>query len=131
MPVDGRPFLKLQTPSQAAARTFTRCLRPEVRPLALGVTKDAAGGTVLTDQPTHKIDLPLPLGNPPADLVDGVTVTVDVERGKPREAFTVLRGGIDKGAGLWTLYVRREDAYRPPLPPAPDGTPAPYDGWEP
>lgn len=115
MSLDPRPFLKLQTPSQAASGAFTRCLRPTVRPLVLGISGDTNG--VAQDNVTHTIDVPVALTNPPADLQDGVTVTVDVERGKPREAFTVLRNGIDKGAGLWTLYVRREDGYVPPPDP--------------
>lgn len=118
MPVDARPFLTLTTPSGASIR----CGRPKVRPLALGVTGQA--GTVAQDQPTHQIPVYTALGTAPADLTENAVVTVDAEPGK-RTAFRVLRNGIDKGAGVWTLYVRTEDGYVPPMP---GGT---EEGYEP
>lgn len=122
MSVDARPFLTLQTPSGGTIR----CGRPELRPLALGITGSA--GSVAQDQPTHGIDVYVALGTPPADLDDNAVVTVDVERGQPRQAFRILRNGIQKGAGVWTLYVRTEDGYVP----APDPQqPQPGSGYEP
>lgn len=100
--IDARPFLTLRT----AGGLSCRCLRPELRPLALGITGPA--GTVAQDQPTHKIDVPVAITNPPANLTDNAVIHVDVERGK-WTPFRVLRNGIEKGAGMWTLYVRTED----------------------
>lgn len=126
MPVDGRPFRTLKTPSGAAIK----CGPPTLRPLALGITGQA--GTVAQDQPTHTIDVYVALGTPPADLADNVVVTVDTVKGKPREAFRVLRNGIDRQAGIWTLYCRTEDGYVAPTPadPAtPDAPPADDGGY--
>ncbi|MBZ9753180.1 hypothetical protein K7W42_20295 [Deinococcus sp. HMF7604] len=120
MPVDGRAFLKLTTNGGSC-----KCLRPELRPLALGITGETGG--VAQDQPTHKIDVPVALTRPPADLVDNAVLSVDVERGKPLEVFRVLRNGIEKGAGMWTLYVRAEDGTPAPTTPPP----APGTGYEP
>ncbi|EYB68928.1 hypothetical protein DEIPH_ctg013orf0034 [Deinococcus phoenicis] len=106
MPVDARPFLTLHTPGGSC-----RCQRPKLRPLALGVTGQA--GTVAQDQPTHTIPVPVAITTPPADLADNVVVTVDVEPGT-WTPFRVLRNGIDKGAGVWKLYVRVEDGYVSP-----------------
>lgn len=109
MPVDARPFLQLVTASGAVIK----CARPVLRPLALGITGSTGG--VAQDAPTHTIDVYVALGTPPADLADNAVVTVDVEKGKPREAFRILRSGVDKGAGVWTLYVRPEEGYVPPV----------------
>lgn len=120
MTVDARPFLTLTTPSGGTIR----CGRPELRPLALGITGTA--GSVAQDQPTHSLDVYVALGTPPADLADNAVVTVDVERGQPPVAFRILRNGIQKGAGVWTLYVRTEDGYVPTPDPQQPGA-----GYEP
>lgn len=122
MPVDARPFLTLKT-----ARGSIKCSRPEVRPLALGISGEASGGTVLADQPTHTLDVYVALGTAPADLTDNATVWVDVERGK-WQAFRVLRSGISRGAGVWTLYLRTDDDARPT--PTPEPRPGGYWGDE-
>lgn len=124
MAVDGRPFLKLMTPSGASIK----CARPTLRPLALGITGSTGG--VAQDAPTHTIDVYVALGTPPADLTDNAVVTVDVQPGKPREAFRVLRSGVDKGAGIWTLYVRPEEGYVPPVDSGGTGG-GNGDGYEP
>lgn len=93
--------------------------------MALGITGQA--GAVAQDQPTHTIPVPVAITTPPADLADNVVVTVDVEPGK-LTAFRVLRSGIDKGAGVWKLYVRTEDGYVPPVQP---GAPSSDEGYEP
>ena len=120
MPADPRPFLTLRT--QAGS---IRCLRPKLRPLALGLSGQAGG--VAQDQPTHTIPVPLALGTPPPDLADNAVVTVDVEPGQ-WQAFRILRNGIDKGAGVWTLYVRPEEGY---VQAAPHAQPAPDAGYQP
>lgn len=116
--LDARPFLTLKT-----AAGSCKCLRPELKPLALGISGDSNG--IAADQPTHTVDVPVALTNPPADLVDNAVVWVDVEKGK-WTPFRVLRNGMDKGAGIWTLYVRADDAPMP-LPVTPE-QPASDDG---
>lgn len=117
MAVDGRPFLNLRTQSGASCKV----LRPELRPLALGISSERGG--IAQDNATHTIGIPLPVTSPPADLVDNAVCWVDVERGV-WTAFRVLRNGIDKGAGVWTLYVRQDDAPAVPSPvqPAPSSS---------
>ncbi len=103
MPVDARPFRKLTTPSGGVIKAGA----PVLNPLALGVSGKPGG--VITDNATHAIPVYVALGTPPVDLVENAVVTVDVEIGKPLQSFRILRNGIEKGAGVWTLYVRTED----------------------
>ena len=125
MPVDARPFLTLKT---AAGRI--KCSRPEVRPTALGITGEASGGTVLADQPTHVLDVYVALGTPPTDLADNAVVWVDVERGQ-WTAFRVLRNGVSKGAGVWTLYLRPDEgAVMPVAEPSQPQQPVKGGYWE-
>lgn len=115
MPVDARPFMQLETPTGSC-----KCLRPVLRPLTLGVTGDA--GRIAQDQPTHSIDVPVALTTPPADLIENTQVRVDVIPGQ-WQAFRILRNGIDRGAGMWTLWVRAETDLLP--------SGVPDDGYEP
>lgn len=108
MPVDARPFLQLTTESGSTVK----CGRPELIPLSLGLARGQQGGAV-TDNPTHKVTVYVVFGAAPADLVDGATVRINVVPGE-WQSFTVLRNGIQKDAGTWTVYLRAtRDTVRP------------------
>jgi len=75
--------------------------------------------------------VPVAMTNPPADLAENAVVKVDVERGR-WTTFRVLRNGIEKGAGVWTLYVRTEDGTPVEVDPTPTvPAPEPDTGYEP
>lgn len=93
MPVDARPFLLLKTP-----RGSVKCGRPRLLPMSAGLT--GSRDNVIQESATHTIPVYVALGKVPSDLQDGVVVTVD------KAPYAVLRNGISKGAGVWTLYVR-------------------------
>ncbi|MFC6659368.1 hypothetical protein [Deinococcus multiflagellatus] len=68
-------------------------------PLALGLASGPQGGA-LTDNPTHKVTVYTVFGTPPADLAENRRVTID------GIAYTILRNGIQRDAGTWTVYLR-------------------------
>lgn len=78
-----------------------------LNPLVNGI--GGSSGSVTKDTATHTIRIPLPLGKPPPDLKENAACEVDMEPGKWQK-FRVLRNGLDKGAGVWKLYVRTEAA---------------------
>ena len=91
--IDARPFLQLTTPLGAI-----KCARPRVTPLSAGLT--GTRNHVTQESATHTIKVYVALGTPPSDLEAGATVTVD------DRPYLILKNGISKGAGVWTLYVR-------------------------
>ena len=93
MPVDARPFLLLSTPLGSI-----KCARPRVTPLSAGLT--GTRDHVTQESATHTIKVYVVLGTPPSDLEAGTTVTVE---GQP---YVILKNGISRGPGVWTLYVR-------------------------
>lgn len=101
MPVDARPFLLFVT-----AQGSIRCGHPKVAPLAYGLT-GGGGSRPIQESYTHTIKVYPALGTPPADLQDGVRGTVD------GQAYEVLKNGISKGPGTWTLFVRATRALVP------------------
>ena len=131
--LDARPFLTLK----AGASTF-KAGRPIVRPLSLGVTNGPNG--VTADQATHTIEVYVGLSRVSnAALNDGALVLIDDTARGQFTRYRILRNGVSREPGIWTLYVRAEDAMTAPEPvteptpaePAPAPTPAPDDWYMP
>lgn len=102
--IDTRPFLTLTVLDKAGKSVASlKCKKPRLNPLVNGIGGPSSG--TAKDSATHTVDVHL-FQDPPADLRDNAKVTVDVEKGKPPTAFTVLRNGIQKGRSTWTLYLR-------------------------